>query len=240
MSSLAKTLCRWYCTVRGLMNSCPPISGLERPSRASLATCASCGVSTLRVLSMRLRAVTPVASSSRRTRSVNPSSPMWLNISSAERKCSRASIRLRGVALANERPRARFDAEGPVRAATSCRLREPLERVGRQLGRAAPGSRLDQLDQAPSRRSKLLLVLGRHLGRGQRFFVLAEAVAQQRVKPMCDGHGGPLPTRHGLAQGGVDQRTGLELATAKRSQPERTDAPLVIPDRRTHRLYLLP
>ena len=32
ISSFRKTLCRWYCTVRGLMNSCAPISGFERPS----------------------------------------------------------------------------------------------------------------------------------------------------------------------------------------------------------------
>ncbi len=44
MSSFAKTLPKWYCTVRGLMKSCAPISGFERPSRASLAICASCGV----------------------------------------------------------------------------------------------------------------------------------------------------------------------------------------------------
>ena len=46
MSSFWKTLRRWYCTVRGLMNSCAPISGLERPSRARRAICASWGVST--------------------------------------------------------------------------------------------------------------------------------------------------------------------------------------------------
>jgi hypothetical protein len=39
MSSLVKTLRRWYLTVRGLMNSSAPISGLERPSRARRATC---------------------------------------------------------------------------------------------------------------------------------------------------------------------------------------------------------
>ena len=49
MSSFLKTLRRWYCTVRELMNSCAPISGLERPSRASLAICASCGVRMSRV-----------------------------------------------------------------------------------------------------------------------------------------------------------------------------------------------
>src|SRR5205085_10046536 len=69
ISSFRKTLCRWYCTVRGLMNSCAPISGLERPSWASRAIWASWGVSTPRVSSVRLRAVSPVAWSSRRARS---------------------------------------------------------------------------------------------------------------------------------------------------------------------------
>ena len=31
MASLVKTLCRWYLTVRALMNSRAPISGLDRP-----------------------------------------------------------------------------------------------------------------------------------------------------------------------------------------------------------------
>ena len=35
ISSFVNTLCRWYSTVRGLMNSCAPISGFEWPSRAS-------------------------------------------------------------------------------------------------------------------------------------------------------------------------------------------------------------
>src|SRR5512133_3723039 len=37
MLSLLKTLCRWYSTVRGLMNSRAPISGLASPSRAKPA-----------------------------------------------------------------------------------------------------------------------------------------------------------------------------------------------------------
>ena len=41
MSSLVKTLCRWYSTVRGLMNRRAPISELERPSRANRAIWAS-------------------------------------------------------------------------------------------------------------------------------------------------------------------------------------------------------
>src|SRR5579859_6375465 len=43
--SLVKTLPRWYWTVRVLMNRREPISGLDRPSRASRATCASWAVS---------------------------------------------------------------------------------------------------------------------------------------------------------------------------------------------------
>ena len=42
--SLVNTLLRWYSTVRGLMKSSLPISGLVCPSAASRAICASCGV----------------------------------------------------------------------------------------------------------------------------------------------------------------------------------------------------
>jgi len=48
------------------MYSSVPISGLVRPSRASLAICFSWGVSSSRVSSRRLRTFSPVASSSRR------------------------------------------------------------------------------------------------------------------------------------------------------------------------------
>ena len=44
MPSLANTLLRWYWTVRVLMNSRAPIPGFDRPSRASLAICASWAV----------------------------------------------------------------------------------------------------------------------------------------------------------------------------------------------------
>ena len=75
MSSLGNTLCRWYSTVRGLMNSRAPISELVSPSRASRAISASCGVSRLMGTAARRRAVSPVADSSRRARSANPSAP---------------------------------------------------------------------------------------------------------------------------------------------------------------------
>src|SRR5829696_5080180 len=75
ISSLGNTLCRWYSTVRGLMNSWAPISELVSPSRASRAISASSGVSRRGVSAVRLRAVSPVADSSRWACSANPSAP---------------------------------------------------------------------------------------------------------------------------------------------------------------------
>ena len=49
ISSLVKTLARWYSTVRGDRNSWVAISGFDRPARASRAIWASCGVSWSRV-----------------------------------------------------------------------------------------------------------------------------------------------------------------------------------------------
>ena len=78
ISSLVNTLRRWYSTVRGLMNSLAPISGFVCLSLAMRAICASWGVRTSRVSSVRLGAVSPVASSSRRARSANASAPIRL------------------------------------------------------------------------------------------------------------------------------------------------------------------
>ena len=80
MASLVKTLPRWYWTVRALMNSRAPISGLDRPSRASLATWASWAVSSPLASTVRLRAVSPVAASSRRARSANAPMPIASSI----------------------------------------------------------------------------------------------------------------------------------------------------------------
>ena len=56
MASLTKTLPRWYWTVRGDRNSRPPISGFDRPSRASRAIWASWAVNSGMVATLRLRA----------------------------------------------------------------------------------------------------------------------------------------------------------------------------------------
>jgi hypothetical protein len=58
MPSLAKILRRWYWTVCALMNSRVPISGLDRPSRASPAMRVSWAVSSWCLAAgARLRAV---------------------------------------------------------------------------------------------------------------------------------------------------------------------------------------
>jgi hypothetical protein len=93
MSSLVKILPRWYWTVRALRNRRVPISGLDRPSRASRAITVSWAVSASRVWTVRLRAVSPVASSSMRARSAKASMPIAASRSWAVRSCSRASIR---------------------------------------------------------------------------------------------------------------------------------------------------
>jgi hypothetical protein len=86
MPSLVNTLLRWYWAVRGLMNSRAPISGLDSPSRASRATWASCAVSAAPAPparaagTVRLRAVSPVARSSRRARSANAPMPISSSI----------------------------------------------------------------------------------------------------------------------------------------------------------------
>ena len=77
MPNLAKTLRKWYWTVCALMNSRVPISGFDSPSRASRAIWDSWAVrSSCPATRVRLRAVSPVARSSRRARSANASAPI--------------------------------------------------------------------------------------------------------------------------------------------------------------------
>jgi hypothetical protein len=71
MPSLANTLRRWYSTVFGLTKSCAATALFVAPSRTRRATCSSCGVSSASGLTSRLRAVSPVALSSRRARSAH-------------------------------------------------------------------------------------------------------------------------------------------------------------------------
>ena len=102
--------------VRGLRNSRALISGLDRPSRASLAICSSCGVSSSIVSTERLRTFSPVASNSRRARSAKASMPISTNSSWAARSCSRASTRRPYDATTRHRAGVRGRAPGAERS----------------------------------------------------------------------------------------------------------------------------
>src|SRR4051812_1993483 len=91
--SFAKTLCGCPPTVRGLRKGRPPISGFENPSRANRAICRSCAVSSARASGVGVTTCSPVARSSLRARSANPSIPIELNWSWAARSWARASAR---------------------------------------------------------------------------------------------------------------------------------------------------
>ena len=85
--------------------------GVRRPSAASRAICASWAVSSSRASSVRLRTVSPVASSSRRARSANAYVPIAVNISYAVRSC-RGPRRAGSRVGATRRTR---DARAPAR-----------------------------------------------------------------------------------------------------------------------------
>ena len=59
ISSLAKTLRRWWSTARGLRKSCVATSGLVMPLAVKRAICSSRGASRSRIEGSRLRAVSP-------------------------------------------------------------------------------------------------------------------------------------------------------------------------------------
>ena len=94
--NFVNTLPRWYWTVRVLMNSRVPISGLDRPPWASRAIWASCSVSASPGESTRsgLARRAPLAAASiRPARSPNAPISISCNMPCAACRCSRASPR---------------------------------------------------------------------------------------------------------------------------------------------------
>ena len=75
-----------------LMNSRAPIPGFDRPSQTRRATWASWAVSawlaSTAAWAVRLRAVSPLATSSRRARSANTATPIASSMTWAVRSCS--------------------------------------------------------------------------------------------------------------------------------------------------------
>ena len=122
MSSLLKTLLRWYLTVRALMNSRAPISGLESPSRASLAIWASWAVSwtpVSRCVCGRSRRRPPVRGGPRRTpRCPSPAACRGRCAAAPAHHCGGARV----VAI-----RRRADEPGP--AATNAAVAQARDRL---------------------------------------------------------------------------------------------------------------
>src|SRR5215472_7142791 len=183
-SSLVKTLARWYSTVRGLRNSWAAISGFDRPARASRAIWVSWGVSWSCASAVRLRTVSPVASSSQRARSANASMPIGPKAGAAQSADRLAIPGLSVLAVAEQRPGPRVDPLRPVGLADAGRLGQPAERVGGQLGLPGPAGRLDQLGKHPHGGKQLRRLLARLLRLGNRRLIAAEPVVKNGGEPL--------------------------------------------------------
>ena len=148
MSSLMKTLRRWYWTVRGLTNSRVPISGLESPSRGRRAICALLGGELDRAFPRpRSRTVSPVRDNSRYVRArQTPPRPSPRTSRCAVRSCS-----------------ARVDPPASDGAATRRRRDVPHGELDYGRG-SGPGGR-----STPGRGTPLHRHRSRAHGRGLRF-----------------------------------------------------------------------
>src|SRR3954447_19021904 len=120
---------------------------------------------------------------------------------------------LGGLAIAKERPRARLDAERPVRSTGSSVGREPPQGVGSRLRPPAPNSGLDELRQRQRGERQLVRLHAVLLSGDQRLLVAAQSVVEQRTRPPDHG-----PPRHeslrDLAVAGPGPDDGHPLALA--------------------------
>jgi hypothetical protein len=100
---------------------------------------------------VRVRKRSPVARSSRAARSAK-----FAGIGAAVLASQPFSVDQVGAAerpVAQQRLRARLDAQCPIGATCACRIRESLERFGSALVFPAASGRLDQLDQTQVEKS---------------------------------------------------------------------------------------
>src|SRR5258707_7128448 len=239
MASLAKTLLRWYSTVRVLMNSRAPISGLDRPSRASRAIWASWAVSSVLVCTVRLRAVSPAAGSSRRARPANASMPISSSMAWAVRSCSRplaveqvSAGQLRAVpgpaevadrlavqavsslAVAEQGADAGFQSQRPLGGPHPRVVGQPLQRGPDQRYVAGPGGRLGQLGHDKGTVPELVM-LECLPGGVQGGVVAAEAVAEHRAGVAREIDQPAQATCGRLPRSGLDQLSRLSLVASQ-------------------------
>src|SRR4051812_31390252 len=116
-----------------------------------------------------------------------------------------------GIAATEQSARAGFDPQGPIGAAGPGRLREPLERVFREVPLLASGSCLYQLGQRPGRRALLVAAFGL-ANRGQGRVIGTEPVVQNSAQKLADAEREPLSSPLSLADRSLDQLRTLGLA----------------------------
>ena len=97
---------------------------------------------------------------------------------------------------------------------------EPLERVGGELGLAASGGRLDQLDQRPREETQIVVLAGALRG-GEGVFVAAEAVVQHRGRVLGQSDRPSLAPAGRVFAAGLDQLQCLGLLAAPGGEHQR-------------------
>lgn len=117
MCSSMNTLCRLYSTVRGADEETRADLGVGEPLAGKLCDLRLLCGEVVPGSSMRFRAVSPVASSSRPARAANASAPIEVNVSRAGRSWSRASIGVCPVAAIRRRGGEREPARTPCECA---------------------------------------------------------------------------------------------------------------------------
>jgi hypothetical protein len=130
----------------------------------------------------------------------------------AERLDRLAIERLGGFPLGHQRSGAGLDPERPVGATGRGRLRKPAEGIDRELGLAAAGGRLDQLDQSPIVPPRGVCVFGSLVHGGERLLVAAQAVVEHGGHPVHESQPLSVAATGELPCGGVDQWGGLGFA----------------------------
>src|SRR3954469_25682079 len=118
-----------------------------------------------------------------------------------------------GIAATEQRARTGLDAQRAIGAAGAGRLREPLERVSREVVLFASDGGLYQLGQGPGGRAFLVVAFGVADPRPGRV-VATEPVVQDSAQELADAEREPLSSRPSLADRGLDQLRELGLAAA--------------------------
>src|SRR5262249_11471417 len=122
---------------------------------------------------------------------------------------------LGGLAVTHERPGPGMDPERPLAGSYRGRRSNAFKRADRRCAPVTPGCSLEQLDGRPDRDEQLRRVVARFLRGGESLRIAAEAVEENRPRPVGVLDRGALASRGELLDHAVDQRGGFGLAAPK-------------------------